>query len=177
MNRFSASLSIKRTLGVMIMLPAILAAGALVASACAGTKAAAQNKPAPSYAAQTREFTISIVPLVTHEQQSYADYLQKDFAPGGVLDGKEIYGYNPSTFTVYQGDTVNITWVNPTDDTHINVIPDFAVNVSQDGESTAHSTFVANKVGTFTFLCAEAEHSPYMAGQIVVLPDSDGPQQ
>jgi len=177
MVRFVKMSFSKRTL--LLVLPTLALAGAVLTTACGGTSATAQSNPtqAPSYTPQTHEFTVSIVPLVVHEQQSFADYLAKDFAPGGVLDGKEIYGYSPSTLVVYEGDTVNITWVNPTDDTHINVIPDFQVNVSQDGESTAHSSFVANKVGTFTFVCAEAEHSPYMWGQLVVLPDSAAPQK
>lgn len=163
---------------VLVLVGAIAAAASAAALANGrSTTASAQSNPSPtaaaSYKPQTHSFTVSIVPLVVHEQQSYEDYLAKDFAPGGVLDGKEIYGYYPSTLVVYKGDTVNINWVNPTDDPHINVIPEFQVSVTQNGESTAHSSFVASKVGTFTFLCAEAEHSPYMWGQIVVLPDSD----
>ena len=39
------------------------------------------------------------------------------------------------------------------------------------GQSVTKTSFVATKPGIYTFICDEAEHSPYMWGQLVVLPD------
>lgn len=162
----------------MLAVPALLLGGGLLAAACGGTGASAGSVKgvAASYTPQTRNFTVSIVPLVVHEQAGYLPYLQKEFAAGGLLADKEVYGYYPSTLVVYQGDTVHINWVNTTNDPHINVLAAYGVDVTQDGTSTAQSSFVANKVGVFTFLCAEAEHNPYMYGQLLVLPASAAPQ-
>ncbi len=78
-----------------------------------------------------------MVPLQVHEMQQILPFLKKDFAKGGVLAGKEVYGMAPSTLVVYQGDTVHLTIVNPEDDAHTIVFPDPGVTVTVKGQSTA----------------------------------------
>ncbi|HEU5424148.1 MAG TPA: cupredoxin domain-containing protein [Nitrolancea sp.] len=129
-----------------------------------------------TYQPQTRDFTVVAVPTLVHEMQGTLDYLQKDFAPGGLLDGKEVYAFSPSTLVVYQGDSVNLTLVNPADDAHTFTISDLNVNAQMPGQSSSHASFVAGKAGIYTFVCAEDEHSPYMWGQLIVLPDSQAPK-
>ena len=63
----------------------------------------------PAYAPQTRNVTITTVPLLVKEQQAVLPFLKEDFAKGGVLDGKEVYAFSPSTVTVIEGDTVHFT--------------------------------------------------------------------
>jgi len=150
---------------------------ALVAVLGAGFGLSARASSASSYKPQTRAFTVTAVPVLVHEMAGTLPYLQKDFAAGGVLDGKEVYGFYPSTLTVYQGDTINLTLVNPADDPHTFTIgAPLNVNVDMPGTSTVTAHFTATQPGIYTFLCAEPEHFPFMWGQLVVLPDSAAPQ-
>ena len=149
---------------------AILAVAALITTGFSLTSANNTYKP------QTRNFTVVALPALVHEMQGTLDYLQSDFAPGGLLDGKEVYEFAPSTLVVYQGDTVDLTLVNPADDPHTFTIGDLNVNAEMPGQSSTPLSFVAGKAGIYTFLCAESEHAPYMWGQLVVLPDSQAPQ-
>ena len=147
----------------------------LVSAACGGA-ATAQTSSA-HYTPQDRSFTVTLVPLQVHEQQSTFDFLKEDFAKGGLLDGKEVYGMSPSGLTVYQGDRVTIHWVNPADDEHPIAAPGLNAAVDVKGQSTADMTFVASKAGLFQIACTLPEHAPYMNGQLVVLPDSAAPTQ
>jgi len=65
---------------------------------------------------------------------------------------------------------VNLTLVNPEDDAHTFTVPDLNINVVMKGQSSTKTSFVVSKPGIYQFVCAEAEHAPYMWGQIVVLP-------
>ena len=95
-------------------------------------------------------------------------FLKQDFAKGGVLDGKEVYAFSPSSITVVEGDTVQFTFMNPEDDDHSFVLPDFAVALPPQKVTAA--TYVAKHAGIFTILCAVQSHLPMMSGQLVVLP-------
>jgi hypothetical protein len=69
------------------------------------------TKPAQSDAsrappARSREVVITTVPLLTKELAATYPFLNKDFATNGVLDGKEVYEFMPSTITVGGGDVV-----------------------------------------------------------------------
>jgi plastocyanin len=108
------------------------------------------------------------VPLLVKEEQGLYPFLRPAFAKGGVLDGKEVYGFSPSTITVVEGDTIRLTLVNPEDDEHSFVLPDFAVALP--GGRTTEATYVAKRAGIFTILCAVPSHLPMMTGQLVVLP-------
>jgi len=135
--------------------------------------AAPVSDPAGSYVPQTRSFVITTVPLAVHEMQGAMDYLKKDFAKGGLLEGKEVYGFYPSTLTVYAGDTLDLTLVNPEDDPHTFTIGELNLNVNMPPQASVKTTVTVRTPGIYTFLCAEAEHAPYMWGQLVVLPDRD----
>jgi len=139
---------------------------ALLLPALSGAAAANDGTTAP----QNRNFTVAAVPLLVHEQTGIFGFLQQDFAPGGVLDGKEVYGFNPSQLSVLKGDRVHVTVVNPTNDPHSFTLPDLGVNVIIDGGQANGLSFVASRVGAFTFVCTVAEHQPYMTGQLVVMP-------
>ena len=119
--------------------------------------------------AQSRDFYIAMVPLVVHEQASIYPFVAKAFAAGGVLDGKEIYAFMPSTTTCYAGDTLNVHLVNPSDDPHTFTVVELDKSVTVDGSSLGTITLAAIPAGIYTVMCAEAEQMPWMWGQIVVL--------
>lgn len=120
------------------------------------------------YAAQVRHVTVTTVPLLVKEEQTVLPFLKQDFAKGGVLDGKEVYAFSPSTITVVEGDTVHFTLINPEDDNHSFVLPDFVVPLPP--QKALDTTYVARHSGIFPIVCAVASHLPMMSGQLVVLP-------
>jgi len=128
----------------------------------------ASREPAPR--PRSREFTVMAVPLLTREMQRIYGFLAKDFAPGGVLEGKEVYAFEPSSITVYEGDTLALTLVNPEDDAHSFVLP--GLSVSLPPQTTVNATYVARTAGTYRYLCAIPAHLPFMYGTLVVLPAS-----
>ena len=89
-----------------------------------GAAGCAQSRPPAAYTPQVRELTLTTVPLLTKELQKIYPFLRQDFAPGGVLQGKEVYGFSPSTLVVVEGDTIHFTLVNPEDDEHSFSLPD-----------------------------------------------------
>ncbi|GHO77646.1 hypothetical protein KSD_54170 [Ktedonobacter sp. SOSP1-85] len=50
---------------------------------------------AVSYTPQTRNFTIIMVPVLTKELRPIYPYLSRDFAQGGVLQGKKSIAFSP----------------------------------------------------------------------------------
>ena len=94
-------------------------------------------------------------------------FLKADFAAGGVLDGKEVYAFSPSTVTVAEGDTIHFTLINPEDDVHSFVLPDLVVPLPP--QQTTRATWVARRPGIYPFVCAVQAHLPMMSGQLVVL--------
>jgi plastocyanin len=139
---------------------------ALAAVACV----ACARGSAPRYVPRTREITITTVPLLVKEDQRVFAFLGKDFAKGGVLDGKEVYAFSPSTVTVVAGDTIHFTFINPEDDIHSFVLPDLAVPLPP--QSTTTASYVAKSAGIYPFLCSVPAHLPMMSGQLVVLAPS-----
>ena len=75
---------------------------------------------------RSREVTITTVPLLVKEGQTLYPFLARDFAKGGVLEGKEVYAFSPSTVTEAQGGTIHLTVINPEDAVHPFVLPAFA---------------------------------------------------
>ena len=145
---------------------ATLASAAALAVAC--------GAPAPAPPA-TREYTITAVPLLTKEMQRIYPFLARDFAAGGVLEGKEVYAFEPSAITAYEGDTLRFTLVNPEDDEHAFVLPpDLSVKLPPQSRVTA--TWVARSAGIFPYTCAIAAHLPFMYGTLTVLPARDRPR-
>jgi len=121
----------------------------------------------PLHHPHVRSVTVTTVPLLVKEQQGVLPFLKEDFARGGVLDGKEVYAFSPSTITVVQGDTIHFTFINPEDDVHSFVLPDLAIPLPPRKTTTA--TYVAKRPGIFPFVCAIQAHLPMMSGQLVVL--------
>ena len=115
-----------------------------------------------------RAITITTVPLLSRELRAVYPFLQRDFATGGVLDGKEVYAFVPNTITVYAGDTLRLTLLNPEDDAHAFVLHDLYVPLAP--QSRTDTTYVAREPGIFTFSCSVPQHLPMMRGQLVVLP-------
>jgi plastocyanin len=126
------------------------------------------------YIPVTRAITITTVPLLVKEEQSVLPFLRADFAKGGVLDGKEVYGFSPSGITVVEGDTINFTFYNPEDDDHSFVLPDLSVALPPQHVTTAR--YVARRAGIYPFVCSVASHLPMMSGQLVVLSPPSGRQ-
>lgn len=152
------------------LLGSVIFAGATVAlGACTRTAPAASAASAsvPRYTPRTRDITVTTVPLLVKEEQKVLPFLRADFAKGGVLDGKEVYAFSPSTITVVEGDTIHFTFVNPEDDEHSFVLPDLAVQLP--GQQVKHATYVAKRAGIYPFLCSVPSHLPMMSGELVVL--------
>jgi plastocyanin len=145
----------------MRCLPVLIAAGLLL-GACA-----APVPPTPAYTPQARYVTVTTVALMVKEDAGVLPFLKQDFAKGGVLDGKEVYGFEPSTITVAAGDTIHFHFVNPEDDEHNFVLRDFFVKLP--GQTTLDTTYVTHKAGIYDFACAIPAHLPMMHGQLVVL--------
>ena len=157
---------------------AIVAAGIVLAmglGACTSSKANTTPTSAAATAAykpQTRNFTVTIVPLLVHEETGLYDYLNADFAKHGVLHDKEVWGFYPSSIVVFQGDRVNITVYNPGDDPHTFTMTDLGKNRDLAARSVSKLSFTAKQVGAFGFACDIPEHDPFMNGELVVLPGS-----
>ena len=136
----------------------------LFALGCAAPPA--RSRP-PAYTPHTRYVTVTTVALMVKEDAKVLPFLQKDFAKGGVLEGKEVYGFEPSTITVAAGDTIRFHFVNPEDDEHNFVLPDFFVKLP--GQAVVDTTYVPKGPGIYDFACAIPAHLPMMHGQLVVL--------
>lgn len=57
------------------------------------------------------------------EQEHLLPFLEADFAKGGLLNGKEVYAFSPSSVTVIEGDTIHFVFINPEDDVHSFTFP------------------------------------------------------
>lgn len=136
-------------------------------AACVGTGAPASRAASSSYTPQTRLVTVTAVPLLVKELASAYPFLKKDFAPGGMLAGKEVYAFSPSTITVVAGDTVRLTLLNPEDDDHGFVMRDLYVALPP--QSRTDTMYVTKNPGIYEFSCSVPGHVPMMHGQLVVL--------
>lgn len=134
----------------------------------------------PHYTPITRTITVTTVPMLVNEEKNVLPFLKADFARGGVLQGKEVYSFSPSTVTVVEGDTIHFSLINPEDDEHwfylpdcsgesgeSFVLPDCAVRLTPQTET--HATYIARHAGIYPFMCIIVKHVPMMNGQIVVL--------
>ena len=135
----------------------------LICAGCTGQNAQDTQR----YVPQRREVTITTVPLLVKEQEGVLPFLAPAFADDGVLHDREVYGFSPSTVTVYEGDTIAFHFINPEDDVHSFVLPDFSVSLP--GGSATDTTYVARQAGIYKFICAIPAHMPMMWGQLVVL--------
>lgn len=145
----------------------LVALGIYMGWAAMGGTTHAASRRATRYVPRTRALTVTTVPLLVKEEQSVLPFLKEDFAPGGVLAGKEVYAFSPSTLTVVEGDTIRFTFVNPEDDVHSFVLPDLVVPLAPQKDTTV--TYVARHAGIFPFVCSVPAHRPMMSGQLVVL--------
>lgn len=156
-----------RRLESLLIIP--LAAVVIAVPSCTREHPVAAGN-ARRYMPTTRTITITTVPMLVKEEQNVFPFLKEDFAKSGVLDGKEVYAFSPSTVTVVEGDTIHFTLINPEDDVHSFILPDLAVSLPGQKRTTA--TYVAKRAGIFHFVCAVQAHVPMMWGQLVVLPAS-----
>jgi plastocyanin len=156
---FSSRLDPRRARQRFLLLAVLGAAGA-----CAHETSVPRRV---DYVPVARAITVTTVPLLVKEQAKLFPFLMPAFAKGGVLDGKEVYAFSPSTITVVAGDTIHFTFVNPEDDVHSFVLPDLAVPLP--GGKTTTVTYVAKRPGIYPILCAIQSHLPMMSGQLVVL--------
>ncbi len=141
-----------------------MSAGIAFLACCTGSRTTPASR---AYVPRVREITVTTVPLLVREQQSVFPFLAKDFGKGGVLDGKEVYAFSPSTVTVVEGDTIRFTLINPEDDDHSFVLPDLVVPLPP--QQTTRVTYVPKHAGIYPILCAVPKHLPMMSGQLVVL--------
>ena len=136
------------------------------------TLAAACTRPSatqsrPSYVPHRRTVVITTVPLLVKEQVRTFPFLAKDFAAGGVLNGKEVYAFSPSTITAVAGDTLVLSLLNPEDDDHAFAMSDLLIKLPP--QSRVDTTYVARTPGVYEFSCTVPAHIPMMRGQLVVL--------
>lgn len=115
--------------------------------------------------------TITAVPVLVREHERLFPFLEADFARGGVLEGREVYAFVPSTITAIEGDTLHLTVVNPEDDAHTLVLP--GLSLALPGQRITRASYVASTPGIFPFVCNLPAHMPMMWGQLVVLPARD----
>jgi len=144
------------------------------AAIVSGVLVSCASPPAPAhtpYLPRTRAATITTVPFLVKEQTRTFPFLKRDFGRGGVLEGKEVYGYSPSTLVAYVGDTLSVTVVNPEDDVHDFEIDDPAEQtaVSLPPQATTRFTIMARAPGIYVFRCTIATHQPFMTGLLIVL--------
>lgn len=125
------------------------------------------STPAPVYVPRTRQITVTTVPLLVKEQQALFPFLKPAFAKGGVLNGKEVYAFSPATITAGEGDTIQLTLINPEDDEHSFVLPN--LSVAMHPGTITHATYIARTAGVYPIVCAVQSHLPMMSGQLVVL--------
>lgn len=135
--------------------------------ALAGCDRLEKAQPGSAYVPRRRDITVTTVPLLVKEQAGVLPFLKEDFARSGVLDGKEVYAFSPSTVTAIEGDTIHFTFINPEDDLHSFVLPDLVVSLPPQKTTTA--VYVAKRRGIYPFVCSVASHLPMMSGQLVVL--------
>ena len=154
------------SLSLLPWLASAVLAGLLSALAQGCSGSAAPPHPA-RYVPRTRYVTVTTVPLLVKESASTYPFLRRDFAEGGVLEGKEVYAFSPSTITAVEGDTLRLTLINPEDDLHSFVLPDLAVPLP--GQTITHVTYVARHAGILPIVCNVPGHLPMMSGQLVVL--------
>jgi plastocyanin len=148
----------------------VRATAAALAAAVGGDRPADRAAAALAYQPQTRTMPLVMVPVLTHEFAGFLGYLKADFAPGGLLAGKEVFAFSPSHLAAYAGDTVEITCANPADDPHTLTFPDLGQAVTCPGGQAAGLTLTDLRPGIYRFLCTVEEHKPFMWGQLVVLP-------
>ena len=110
---------------------------------------------------------MTAVPLLVREQQGEFPFLARDFGKGGVLEGKEVYGFSPSTVAVAEGDTIHFTLINPEDDNHSFALADLVVPLPP--QQTIRVSYVAKQAGIYPILCTIPNHLPMMSGQLIVL--------
>jgi uncharacterized cupredoxin-like copper-binding protein len=151
---------------IQIMRVPNIAASVLVLVGC-GSGAARSSAASSSYVPRTRDVVITAVPLLVKELAKTYPFLARDFAAGGVLAGKEVYAFSPSTITAVSGDTLRITLLNPEDDDHAFVLRNFFVKLPP--QSRVDTTYVAGDPGIYPFSCSVPAHLPMMRGELVVL--------
>jgi uncharacterized cupredoxin-like copper-binding protein len=137
-----------------------------VIAACGGSSSSSPHTSG-AYTPRTRLITITAVPLLVKELANTYPFLAKDFAPRGVLAGKEVYAFSPSTITAIAGDTLRLTLLNPEDDDHGFVLRDFYVALPP--QSRTDTVYVTKEPGVYEFSCSVPAHVPMMHGQLVVL--------
>jgi len=152
----------ERSLGLRYLILGATVLGAM--TACSRKTPGSGEVP---YTPVARAITVTTVPLLVKEQAKLFPFLSPAFAKGGVLDGKEVYAFSPSTITVVAGDTIHFTFINPEDDVHSFVLPDLAVSLP--GGRTTTATYVARRPGIYPILCAIQSHLPMMSGELIVL--------
>ena len=140
---------------------------AVLLAAVVGCSATGVRPQQTAYAPRVRDITVTTVPLLVRESQATYPFLKRDFGKGGVLEGKEVYAFSPSTITVVEGDTLRLALVNPEDDLHTFVLPDLSVPLP--GQSITDTTYIAQRPGIYPFVCNMPNHMPMMSGQLVVL--------
>lgn len=149
----------------MRRLTLLLTTTALIAC---GTRANAPGQSAaPAYRPRARSVTITTVPLLVKELAKTYPFLAKDFGKGGILEGKEVYAFSPSTITAVAGDTLELSLINPEDDDHSFVLHDLFVKIPPQGK--IDTTYVVKTPGIYDFTCSVPSHVPMMHGELVVL--------
>ena len=138
----------------------IMSAVALLAAACGGGAAPAQNAPTPTsppvVAPTTAPAPVSTTaPTGDVEKVSLED-------PGG----SGAYMFGPSEFTFSVGDTITLELTSE-GEFHTFTVDDLGIDVSVDAGQTETLTFTFDEAGTFDLICIPHE-ALGMVGTITV---------
>src|SRR3954471_14234078 len=137
-------------------------AGLGLLAAAGRTTLSSQGASAQAYQPQTRSMPIVIVPVLTHEQEASLNYLTAVFAKGAMLDGKEVFAFQPSFVSAYVGDSITFQVYNPTPDPHTLSFNALKQSVTVQAQSTGELALTALAQGIYDFQCLEEEHMPFM---------------
>lgn len=138
-----------------------------------GTPAMSMTVVTPTASSgQGRHLVIAMVPVLTHEFQTFLPYLKNAFAKGGLLDGKELFCFLPAHVAAYAGEVITFDIYNPADDPHTMTFLSLQKTVDVPGHAKATLTLPPLRAGIYDFACLEAEHEPFMWGQLTILPQA-----
>jgi cupredoxin-like protein len=126
--------------------------------------------PTASPGGQGRHLIVSMVPVLTHEFQTFLPYLKGAFATGGMLDGKELFAFLPAHVAAYAGESLTFDIYNPADDPHTMTFLSLDKTIDVPGHDKATLALGPLAAGIYDFACLEEEHVPFMWGQLTVLP-------
>ena len=145
-----------RILGILVIMSAV----ALLAAACGGGAAPAQNAPAPTSPPVVAPTTAPAPVSTTTPSRDVEKVSLEDPSGSGA------YKFGPSEFTFSVGDTITLELTSE-GEFHTFTVDDLGIDVSVDAGQTETLTFAFDEAGTFDLICIPHE-ALGMVGTITV---------